>query len=254
MLRGEREKADLIVHADTTRERAATYAYIAMMEPLLRDGGIEVVTVRAKRAHLDLNQSKTSQGQYTMMPLFTRTEKGVRQLQRQCTKDWKINPVDKAIASFLKSHGLPRNTPRRVMIGITTGEWWRGKDSRHPHTTNVYPFLEEGVSRKDCEQWYADRGIEAPPKSSCVMCPYHNDRAWAEMKRENGEDWLRAIECDAAIRIRRNPDGSLNTPMYVHRACKPLADAVVLPEELPYEQESFVDIEYAQCDSGCCFL
>lgn len=52
------------------------------------------------------------------------------------------------------------------------------------------------------------------------------------MKRENGDDWQRSVAYDEEIRLRKNPDGSDNTPMFCHRSLKPLPKAVVLPEEL----------------------
>jgi len=62
-------------------------------------------------------------------------------------------------------------------------------------------------------------GLEVPPKSSCVFCPYHDSRAWAELKARGDGDWTKAVHVDEAIRKARPP-----YDLFVHPARIPLVD------------------------------
>jgi hypothetical protein len=181
-----------------------------------------------------------------MVPLFTRTPKGIGLTRRQCTGAWKINPVRKEINKYLRSVGLPVRKTKRVMwLGITTDEWQRIRDSSFKNTTNAYPLLDKGMSRQDCIDWLLSNSLEVPPKSACVMCPYQNKGRYKKMVLENGYDWKVATYFDEEIRLRRNTDGSLNSPMYVHPSCVPLKDI------------SFEELEVEEIEAPCgehCFL
>lgn len=234
---GELETVDLAIHSDTTWERSATYEFAEQWTPWLANHGVKVVTVRDEAA---------ARGTKVHVPAFTAGEGVHGQIRRQCTNDWKIQPIRRYISEELDRRGL-KKSPGIVeqWLGISLDEWHRAKDPDVRYIQNRYPLLEMEMSRQDCVRWLINHGLPVPPKSSCVFCPYHGRKAWQEMKREGGADWEIALEYDAQIRNIRPPN-----PLFIHPACKPLADAVDIPEDHGMVQSSLLE----ECDSGHCFL
>lgn len=239
---GELPRVDVAVHSDTTHERAATYAFAAQWTPWLEERGVRVMTVRNQaRGKTDV----VIGGNKTPLPAHTNHGDKDGRISRQCTSDWKIQPIRR----YLQAHRQGR--PVELWLGITTDEWHRAKDADVQYITHRYPLLEMGMSRADCLTWLAAHDLPSPGKSSCVFCPFLNKRAWQQMKRDGGADWQHAVEVDAAMRDVR-PPGQL----FVHPARVPLAEAVVIPEDTGYSQLDLLssDDQDAECDSGHCFL
>jgi hypothetical protein len=236
---GELSKPDFAIHADTTWERRSTYEFAARWIGWLEEHDMRVETVRAE------NPQPVDEWGGVMLPAYT-IDDDAGQLHRQCTGAWKIKPMKR----YLRSQGATAKNPAELWIGISKDEWTRAKDSDVKYIAHRFPLLELGMTRADCITWLQRHGLEVPGKSSCTFCPFHSARAWQEMKRENGHDWQQAVEIDAAIRDKRPP-----YPLYLHRSCKPLPEAVTIPEDYGYEQlDMFVDLQDAACDSGACFL
>lgn len=231
---GELEPIDVAIHADTTHERSATYAFAAQWTPWLEQRGVCVATVR------DGNPSPALERE-TPLPAYT----GAGVLRRQCTNHWKIQPIRR----YLQAQ---RNRqPVELWLGITTDEWHRAKDADVRYISHRYPLLEMGMSRADCLTWLQTHSLPSPGKSACVFCPYQNRRRWQEMKRENGADWQHAVKVDASIRNVRLPG-----QLFVHPACVPLDQAVIVPEDFGLTQLELLPMEDAdaECDSGFCFM
>lgn len=233
---GELPHLDVAIHADTTHERAATYAFAAQWTPWLEQHGVPVATVvNDSRSGTDIVVG----GGEIMIPAYTN---GTGRIRRQCTGDWKIDPIRR----YLQAH---RNRqPVELWLGISTDEWQRAKDAPVKYITHVYPLLDAGMSRADCREWLEAHDLSVPGKSSCTICPFQTRKSWQEMKRANGTDWQQAVEADAVIRNVRPPDA-----LYVHPACLPLEQAVIIPEDFGMSQGSF-GLEDAECDSGYCFM
>jgi len=257
---GELPPVDAVVHSDTTWEREGTYQFAREWTPWLEERGVRVVTVNDSRQAKEAVTAGTNSPLYTinppvsllsggknevMIPAMTSTDKG-GQLRRQCTQRWKIAPMRRFIASELKRKGIKKTEGIvESWIGITTDEWYRGKDSDVLYIRNRYPLLELGMSRLDCLNWLMNKGLPVPIKSSCTFCPYHNQAAWQELKREGGHDWQQAVEVDSLIRDKRPP-----FELFLHQARQPLPEAVQIPEDVGAEQPALFD---AECDSGYCW-
>ena len=125
-------------------------------------------------------------------------------------------------------------------MGISTDEYLRAKPSRVKYIEHYFPLLEFELSRQDCLKWMKEQGYPLPPKSSCIGCPYHSDKVWVEMKRNDKEAWNDAVDFDREI---RNYPG-LKGQAYLHRSCKPL-DKVQFNE---YEQ---LDLFVNECEGMC---
>lgn len=250
---------DYAIHADTTHEREDTYAFAKEWTPWLEARGVPVLTVRSHVPEV-WRRSTKSEGKYLLIPAFTlQVGSDGGKVQRQCTDKWKIRPQQKAVNAILKQRGIAK-TPGCVekWLGISKDEWQRAKPSRLSHETHRYPLLELNMTRHACIEWLIAHGLPVPPKSSCVFCPFHTTKAWQEMKRRGGADWAHSLAVDIEIRGVRNDENARKpVQVFVHRSCKPLDQAVVIPEDFGFEQMALLppNDEYeTSCDSGHCFL
>lgn len=209
---GELEPVDYAVHVDTGYESSLTYAFAERWTGWLEERGVRVATLRQ-------NNPIINKYGFVQIPSFTYSGQG----KRQCTYDWKLIPIRRWIAQELKKCGLSK-TPGIVeqMIGISTDEYHRANPSRVKYVKNIYPLIDLGMSRNDCKIWLLEHGLEMPPKSSCVICPYHSKAGWRAVK-DNQQDWQKALIIDAMV---RNHDGS-----FLHHTCKPLCEVDMRTQE-----------------------
>jgi hypothetical protein len=239
---GELPRVDAAIHSDTQHERSATYAFAAQWTPWLAAHGVKVATVTNR---LRGGTAVVIGGNKTPIPARTINDGSEGRMKRQCTGDWKIQPIRR----YLQEHRNGRAA--ELWLGISTDEFQRAKDADVAYITHRFPLLDLGMSRADCLMWLEAHGLPSPGKSSCVFCPFLNKRAWQEMKRAGGADWQHAVEVDNAIRNVRLPG-----QLFVHPRLLPLPQAVVIPEDSGYSQLDMLssDDGDAECDSGHCFL
>lgn len=246
---GDLPMVDYAIHSDTTFERAATYAFAAAWTPWLAQHGVNVVTVCDRKATNITKKSGTSDGTYTLMPVFTVNDDGSKgQLRRQCTSRWKIEPLQKWLISELAQRGIDKRAGVvEQQLGITLDEWQRAKDSQVAWITNTYPLLARKLSRADCLTWLAAHDLPSPGKSACVQCMFHSRAYWQEMKQEDGPDWENAVKADRQLRA------TTGRAWFLHSDRKPLEDAVMLRSERA-QTWMFDEDNEPECDSGHCFL
>lgn len=232
---GEIPRPDYAVHADTTHEMAGTYAHAEKWTPWLLEHGIKVVTVTADNTNVVSLDGKP------MMPAFGNRGDSGRggQIRRRCTNDWKIRPIRKFVRRII---GNGRSNCVEMWQGISIDEWQRMKSADVNYITNVYPLVDQRISRMDCISWLGRKNLDVPPKSSCTFCPYHTVASWKAMKREGGSDWQEAVNVDTQIRHRVPPG-----PVFLHSKMVGLPKAVNIPEDHGAQQLEL------PCDSGFCF-
>lgn len=187
---GELPPVDVAIHADTTHEASGTYAFAERWTPWLEEHGVKVVTVQPPSAPL------VDQWGGMMIPAYTATEKG-GQVKRQCTGDWKIDPIRR---------WLQANREKQVVelqIGITADEITRAKPADVKYIVNTWPLLNRPWRRHEVKAWLLEKGLEVPPRSACTFCPYHSRVEWRAL--QGTPDWDRAIAVDEEIRKARPP-------------------------------------------------
>ncbi len=226
----EFEPIDAAIHADTTHERSATYDFAARWTPWLEMHGVRVVTVK------DANHELINPSGMTVIPARTSSNKGGL-LTRMCTANWKIAPIRRWMQKYRRGDHVEQ------WLGISLDEAERMKPSDVKYITHRWPLIERRMSRNDCINWLQRHDLEVPVKSACVFCPFHNRRAWYEMKAENGADWRKAVEVDEAIRKARPP-----FDLFVHVDRIPLIDI-----HSPQENGQLDMFESEEC-SGVCFV
>lgn len=79
-----------------------------------------------------------------------------------------------------------------------------------------FPVFEARLTRAMCEQLIRDAGMPVPPKSSCTFCPNNTLEEWEELRRDEPEEFARAVEMSRNAELenphdiglmRRNPSG-----------------------------------------------
>jgi hypothetical protein len=234
LLAGESESKlhfDVAIFADTGEEPASVYSHLEHLKSL----GSPPIWVRsAGKLGDDLIHGRNFTGQrFASIPAFTKDDAGkVGMVRRQCTKEYKVEVVNKAIRRELLGLQPRKCIPKDVTIyqyfGISTDEAGRAERGKRRyegvrHTVPVYPLIEMGWSRKECIIFLQGKLPYEVPKSSCVFCPYRTNQSWFNLKQTDPEGWQRAVEIDTAMRA----DGSIVTrgfrqKLFLHRTCEPL--------------------------------
>jgi len=190
---------DLVIFADTGDEPATVYAHLERLERV-------APIVRVSAGHL----AATVGSSFVPVPLFT---EGGGMGRRQCTQQFKLRPIRRRLREL--------GGPVDLALGISTDEVIRAKDSGLRWCRNTFPLLELGWARADCREYLDGAWPEPVPRSACVYCPLKSDREWLELRETAPADWRAAVDFDEAAR----PFG------FVHRSRRPLADAVLRPED-----------------------
>lgn len=167
---------------------------------------------------------------------------------RQCTERYKIL----VIARELAARGATESSPATVGIGISLDEIERANNrKRIPHERVVYPLLDMGLRRTDCQRIIRSAGLPIPRKSACWFCPMKKPSEWQDMRRDEPVLFAKACDLEAQLIARRTTlrdrNGNLRDAAYLTSLGKPLAQAIpdgvdVLP----------LDDSDGSCDSGWC--
>jgi len=285
-------RADYAIFSDTLSESAETYKYLDwLVQWSQRNNGIPIICTGKGNLYNDIRfgtgKTKTTQRlgklqqtmvkgvnyllnpmlgvtvqqakatrHFTTIPAFTRSPKGkVGMLRRQCTGDYKITEVDKAIRSL---HGLAprqRTPPTEIWMGITSDEIERMRYPRVGWQTFVYPFcntvswkddfrrgdFDITFRRSDCVTWLVDNEFPVPPKSACFFCPYQSDSRWLDMKKNRPEEWKQSVILDNAM--RNSTKAGVKYPVFLHHSAVPLEEADL--------QENQLDLFTTECHGVC---
>lgn len=132
-------------------------------------------------------------------------------------------------------------------IGISTDEATRMKPSRVPWIRNRWPLIEVGMSRADCISWMTSRGYPEPPRSACVFCPYHNDKEWLRLKRDEPHEFQRAVKFERDYQAVAEKDEVIRGTPFLHDSCQPL-DSIDF-EARQKSPDAQLDLFQNQCDA-----
>jgi hypothetical protein len=234
---------DGVIFADTGDEPEWVYKQVNYLSERLKTTPTPLVIVSTGSLIDDI---MTGKKRFASMPLWVISkDTGLPgMLRRQCTSEYKIQPIRSYILNWLleRDHAHIVSRPsrpanRRVKpgtlvtqhIGISLDEFERAcqseRDPKWVH--NDYPLISKRMRREDCVKYLQERGLRVPNKSSCKRCPYHDDPYWLSLPPNDFEeacvfdDWIRTPEG----RKRLNISGLA----YLHRSCQPLRAVVFKP-------------------------
>lgn len=246
-------------------ERSATLRYVEeYAKPYAADHGIELAEVqRVKRD----GTPETLHGRLVKpgsrsLPIPVRMSNGAPGT-RSCTADFKIKVVGKEMKRRGATAGRACRAHRpelsldcskcvqprvaTIGIGISVDEIHRANNRiTEPHERIVYPLLDLGLRRIDCQRIIREAGLPVPPKSSCYFCPFHRPETWHDMRREEPEEFEKACQLEDLLNQRRDELGKDH--VYLTRFNKPLREAI--PDGV--DLLPMFDEADGLCDSGWC--
>ena len=240
------DRCDIAVFSDPMSEHYKTYELLEWILEWQKDNDGVPIEVVKKDLYKDIvtpmSRSEKGFNRYASIPAHIRNEDGSKGISiRSCTVDYKIAPVTKVARKFMGLKKGQRLRPFELWLGITTEEIQRMKLNQNKKIFNRYPLIELEMSRSDCMAFMEDNKFPIPVKSACVFCPYHSDKFWLELKKENGDAWKKSVALD--YKMREREDISLKGIPYLHKSLKPLDEV--------YLQENQMDMFDNECEGHC---
>jgi hypothetical protein len=224
---------DAAIFSDTGWEPRAVYDHLDRLEAeVAGPAGIPIYRVTAGNIRDD---ALDPVHRFASMPLYVKNPDGTEGMaRRQCTSEYKLKPIKRKVRDLL-GYVHPNRVPAGVfaqqLIGISTDEQHRARLSDVNYAQNVFPLLDLGWSRRACLAYLEDRGWASTPKSACIGCPFHGNRAWRHLRDTSPDEWADAVDFDASIRAgsaRALAQGQeLRGSMYLHRSRVPLGEAPI---------------------------
>lgn len=233
-LDGEIDAFDVAIFADVQEEPKSVYDHLDWLDSL---GGPPILRVTAGKLGDALDKgtdakgnSRTDGGHYVSIPAYTRNpetgQKGI--LRRQCTADFKVMPIERAIrqelfgapagrpiskdCSVTQLMGLSYDEPKRV---IRVKQRFLAKPK---NWTVEFPLWDLEMTRSDCVAYLKDRVPHEVPRSACVFCPFKSDEEWKHLRDNDPEGWARAVKIDEVCRTGTG----LDSQRFLHKQCVPL--------------------------------
>lgn len=220
---------DAAIFADTQWEPAAVYEHLKWLE------SVTPVPIHRVTAG-NIRQRALEGSSDSWMPLHVVNRQGGKGfLRRQCTRNYKIRPIARQVRAL---GGGPRH-PVTMVIGISWDEHQRMRTADVKYMTNEYPLVERRMTRQDCLEWLESHGYPAPPKSSCIGCPYRGDAGWRSLTTEEFSD---ATAFDHEIRDVRG-----RMQAFLHASLLPL-DQVDLRS---VQERGQLDMFVEECHGVC---
>jgi hypothetical protein len=250
---------NLAIFADTQDEPEWVYKQLEYIKERLSSIHIPLISITVGNIYDDLVSGK---GRFAAIPVFTVNKLGrVGKLRRQCTREYKIDPIEKIVKKELLSRGLAKQNKIgsiyinkgvkvNAIIGISLDEFQRMKPNRRKWISNSWPLIEKRMRRIDCINWLQANNLPTPKKSSCLICPFHNNSYWRDLKNNYPNYWSFVTEFDSSLRNSSSRfSASAHGHLFLHQQIKPLVDVdLSTPQE--HGQMEMWDV----CDSGYCFI
>lgn len=163
---------DEVIFADTGGEVPETYSHLKMIDEYLSGHDVPFKIVRSKNG--------------TLYDCCTRRKVIPSQIWRWSTRDYKITPIHAYYRSL--------NAHIHQYLGIAYEERDRMKESGVPYVTNVFPLVDNKLSRQDCVDiiMLADTDMPMPVRSGCFFCPFNSLSRWTEIFEQHKDLYLKA--------------------------------------------------------------
>lgn len=221
--RGEIEPVDFAVFADTGAEPAEVLTWLEKMRDIVKTP-IHV----AQRGNIEtevLEHWRGDRKRCGQPPLYAIDPDGKpAMLARHCTKEYKIEVVDREIKRQLGIKPKQRMVGTvEIVMGISFDERQRMTAPRDKWKRHSYPLVDMGWWRGHCIEYIERLGVGTPPRSACHFCPYKSNAEWRRLRDEHPVDWDRAVAFDR--QIRRSVHETLASEFFVHRSMVPLESA-----------------------------
>jgi hypothetical protein len=261
-MRGDlKPNIDYAIFADTGEEPTPVYRHLEWLQSL---NGPRILVRSIGKLGEDLKHGRNSTGQrFASIPAYTTDEPGSPKgmIRRQCTKEYKLDVIEQTIrheiVGLKPRQWFPRDEINvRQYLGISFDEAGRAARVRLrfaeiPWATPLFPLIERQITRSMCQQRLKTFGVpHEVPRSACVFCPYRSNEEWRWLRDNDPAGFQRAVEIDVALRTPGNVvNRNLDQQLYVHRSCRPLAEAFLEKHE-SFRDQTFMGF-YQECHGLC---
>ena len=247
-------KPDYAVFADTGWEPNSVYDNINWLESVISYPIVRVSNGRSLLA--DVQNGVNAQGKpWLTLPVFLADREGKEAgiNWRQCTKNYKLDPIRRAVQVLLgvePRQNMSAETNVEMWLGISTDEAMRIKPSRNWWINNRYPLITDyPMNRDDCRRWFSDRYPERElMRSACIGCPFRSSSSWLEIKIKEPEQFEQAVQLDKMIRSPEHNAGRMfRKQAFLHHRRVPLEEAIKLDVDEVQDRNHFIN----ECEGHC---
>jgi len=259
---GEIEPFEVAIFADVQEEPDDVYKHLDWLESLSGPAIIRVTAGKlgdALDAGTDVRGNKRTDGaHFISIPAYTvdpqTGKKGI--IQRQCTGDFKVKPIESAIRSLCgadKGRSVSKDITVTQIMGLSFDEPKRvirvkQRFMAKPSNWKVeFPLWDLEMTRQDCVSYLQKRVPHEVPRSACVFCPFKSDAEWRHMKEQNTIAWQRALHIDSVCRTGVGRDAQ----RYLHKSCLPLAEVDLRPSDEKSGQKHLFSGFQDECEGYC---
>jgi len=220
------------IFADTQAEPASVYKWLDWLEAEIARSPFPFPVVRITKGSLTteslrLRTRVRSVGRpwsKSLIPAFIKNPDGSKGIMgRSCTHDYKVQML---LKEQRKRAGIKRAQKQVTVtswIGISFDEIQRMKPSRDAWVQNRWPLVELEMNRSDCLAWMKIKGYPRPPRSACVYCPFHSDHEWKRLKKEEPDEFARAIKFEEDLQAIKVLTDNMRGVPFLHSSLKPLS-------------------------------
>jgi hypothetical protein len=213
---------DAAIFADTGAEPKGVYDWLGWLEKQL-----PFAVHRVSAGNLRHDLLTVEPGRSASIPSFTYAAGSKGMARRQCTLEYKIEPIMRKVRELIGLKPRQRGPKFPVvtqLIGISRDEVQRMKPSREAYISNRHPLIDLRMTRRHCLEWMSAHDYPMPVKSACTFCPYHDNALWRDMRDNDPESWADAVAVDRALRDgkERRVKRGMRGATYLHRDCAPL--------------------------------
>lgn len=184
------------IWVDTGAEHEEMYNRIDFVEQKIKqlhNGDFELIRLNGKGRYKGVNYENLEE-------MIVAQKFMPSQQRRYCTYYFKIKPID----DFLKNVG-----ECNLMIGFNYDEQGRtGNFEMNPNVKYMYPLIEDGLTRDDCEDVLKLHGLHPNfpvymLRGGCRMCFFKSEKEYRAMYHLNKKEFDEVVEFEEKIQDGR---------------------------------------------------
>lgn len=157
-------------------------------------------------------------------------------LKRQCTSNYKIEPIERELRVMLLEMNLAREYKNGAIhvnkdvlveswLGYTIDEIDRVNDSNLHWQYFRYPLIEMKMSKADCIQWLSLNGKPKRLSSFCKKCPLIGNKQMRELRDNDPDGWNNRLLFDDHLRDNTlKISATRKGDVFIHPSMIPMRD------------------------------